>query len=68
MQRLYVQLCGYDAGAWRGALSTLAASIHEIDRTATSIWFAFFPLELHQALESGANDYLTKEYRKGWEL
>src|SRR4051812_44823208 len=56
MNRLYAQLCRYDAAAWRSAVSTLGASIHEIDRNATPIWFAFFPLELHQLLESAEHD------------
>src|SRR4029453_7838181 len=34
------------------ALATLSRSIHEIDRNATQIWFAFYPLPLFQALEA----------------
>jgi ferredoxin len=56
MDRLYAQLCRYDPAAWRAALSTLSPSIHEIDRTATRIWLAFFPLELHQILDSAEFD------------
>jgi len=36
---------------WRHAVDVLHPSIHEIDRDATRIWFAFFPLELHLAAE-----------------
>jgi ferredoxin len=36
---------------WQRALDAIAPDIHPIDRDATRIWFAFFPLELHQALE-----------------
>ena len=56
MHRLYDQLRRHDPAAWRSALSTHSASIHEIDRIATPIWFAFFPLELHQILEAAAQD------------
>jgi len=30
--------------SWSAALATLLRSIHEVDRNATQIWFAFFPL------------------------
>jgi ferredoxin len=36
---------------WAGAVAELLPSIHEVDRTATQVWFRFFPLELLQALE-----------------
>jgi len=36
--------------AWSAALTTLLRSIHEVDRNATQIWFAFYPLPLFQAL------------------
>lgn len=49
---LFERLSTYDAAAWRRALETLSASIHEVDRNATKIWFAFYPLELVLALES----------------
>jgi ferredoxin len=54
MNQLYAQLCEHDAAAWRRALNAIAPAIHEIDRTATRIWFAFWPLELHLALEPPA--------------
>jgi len=40
-----------DEEAWSAALATLLRSIHEVDRNATQIWFAFYPLSLWQALE-----------------
>jgi ferredoxin len=40
-----------DEEAWPAALATLLRSIHEVDRNATQIWFAFYPLSLWQALE-----------------
>jgi ferredoxin len=40
-----------DEEAWSATLTTLLRSIHEVDRNATQIWFAFFPLSLFQALE-----------------
>ena len=40
-----------DEEAWNAALATLLRSIHEVDRAATQIWFAFYPLSLRRALE-----------------
>jgi ferredoxin len=40
----------YDEEAWSATLATLRRSIHEVDRNATQIWFAFYPLPLFQAL------------------
>ncbi len=37
--------------AWAQTLADLLPSIHEVDRHATQIWFAFFPLALLRALE-----------------
>ncbi|MCA1815088.1 MAG: (2Fe-2S)-binding protein [Acidobacteria bacterium] len=42
---------GQDEAAWSRALDALLPSIHEVDRNATRIWFAFFPLALARALE-----------------
>jgi ferredoxin len=36
--------------SWSAALATLLRSIHEVDRNATQIWFAFYPLSLFQTL------------------
>lgn len=41
----------HDEEAWSAALATLLRSIHEVDRNATQIWFAFYPLPLLRALE-----------------
>jgi ferredoxin len=38
--------------AWSAALATLLRSIHEVDRAATQIWFAFYPLSLCSALQA----------------
>src|SRR5574341_420034 len=38
--------------AWAAALATLLRSIHEVDRNATQIWFAFYPLSLFRALQA----------------
>ena len=38
--------------AWAAALVTLLRSVHEVDRNATQIWFAFYPLSLHRVLQS----------------
>jgi ferredoxin len=45
----------YDEEAWSAALATLLRSIHEVDRNATQIWFAFYPLRLFRALELSAD-------------
>jgi ferredoxin len=45
-------------------VDTLLAEIHPIDRNATRIWFAFFPLELHLALER-ADDPVDTARRLG---
>ncbi|HZG53405.1 MAG TPA: hypothetical protein VEZ40_14840 [Pyrinomonadaceae bacterium] len=41
----------HDETAWARALESLLPAIHEVDRNATSIWFAFFPLSLARAFE-----------------
>jgi ferredoxin len=43
-------LAEHDEEAWSAALATLLRSIHEVDRNATQIWFAFYPLQLFRAL------------------
>lgn len=55
MTDLFTQLCRYDAPEWQRAVDTLSAEMHPIDRNATRIWFAFFPLPLHLALEAAAD-------------
>lgn len=41
-----------DREVWLAAVTALLRSIHEVDKTATQIWFAFYPLELFQSLEA----------------
>lgn len=55
MADLYTRLCRFDSDGWRRAVDTLSAEIHPIDREATRIWFAFYPLDLHLALEAAAD-------------
>lgn len=43
-------LLKYDEAAWTSALEKLLSEIHEVDRTATQIWFRFYPLALHDFL------------------
>jgi ferredoxin len=64
MERLYSQLCKFGPEDWRRAVGALGATIHEIDRAATKIWFAFWPLELHLALEA-ADDPATLAHKLG---
>jgi ferredoxin len=41
----------HDEEAWSATLATLLRVIHEVDRNATQIWFAFYPLSLFRALQ-----------------
>ncbi|HEX8177554.1 MAG TPA: 2Fe-2S iron-sulfur cluster-binding protein [Pyrinomonadaceae bacterium] len=41
----------YDESDWAETLISLLPDIHEVDRAATQIWFGFYPLSLHRALE-----------------
>ena len=52
MQRLYHLLCRFDSGDWRRAVETLTPVVADIDREATKIWFAFWPLDLFLALNA----------------
>lgn len=48
--------------SWAAALVTLLRSVHEVDRNATQIWFAFYPLSLHRALlEADDREKLARE-------
>lgn len=40
----------HDEEAWSATLVTLLRTIHEVDRNAAQIWFAFYPLPLFRAL------------------
>src|ERR1700675_3738983 len=47
--------------AWSATLVTLLRSIHEVDRNATQIWFAFYPPPLFPVLkESDDPDKLAQ--------
>lgn len=43
-------LAQQDEGEWARAVSGLLPFIHEVDREATQIWFAFYPISLFRAL------------------
>jgi ferredoxin len=49
--RLEAFLNEQDDEAWGRALAEILPEVHEIDRTATQIWFHFFPLALLRAFE-----------------
>lgn len=55
MRELYTHLCQYSHDQWHDTVELLSANIHEVDRDATRIWFAFYPLKLHLALEAAAD-------------
>ena len=45
----------------------LSAELHEIDRSATRIWFAFFPLSLHLALADAPDpEALARKMATAW--
>ncbi|MFI5175028.1 MAG: 2Fe-2S iron-sulfur cluster-binding protein [Terriglobia bacterium] len=45
----------HDEEAWSEVVSALLPSIHPVDKNATQIWFKFFPLSLHRALNQAEN-------------
>src|SRR5215210_8657132 len=52
----------HGAEDWQKIVADLLPFIHEVDRNATQIWFAFFPLELLQAFrESDDPDRLAQQ-------
>jgi len=52
----------HDEEAWSATLATLLRSIHEVDRNAAQIWFAFYPLPLWRALkESDDREKLAQQ-------
>ena len=56
MESLHALLCRFDQAAWSHAVDLLAPEINVIDRDATRIWFAFFPLDLFLALEAAGSE------------
>jgi ferredoxin len=56
MSSLHAVLCRFSSLDWRRAIETLTPEIHEIDRNGTTIWFTFFPLDLHLALEAAREE------------
>lgn len=47
---------------WQATITALLRSIHEVDKTATQIWFSFYPLELFEALqEAEDSEQLARE-------
>jgi ferredoxin len=44
-------LGSHDENDWSETVISLLPDIHEVDRAATQIWFAFYPLPLQRALE-----------------
>jgi ferredoxin len=40
----------HDDESWSATLTTLLRSIHEVDKNATQIWFAFYPISLFNTL------------------
>jgi ferredoxin len=41
--------------SWQGVLTSLVPTIHEVDRNATQIWFAFYPVALATVLQQTTN-------------
>lgn len=42
----------HDEEAWSATITTLLRSVHEVDKNAFQIWFAFYPLSLFKALQN----------------
>lgn len=63
MQTSFEQFLGQQSEeAWAATLTTLLRSIHEVDKNATQIWFAFYPLSLFTALQQATDkDELAKQ-------
>jgi ferredoxin len=52
----------HDEASWAATLTALTPLIHEVDRAATQIWFAFYPLGLFCELEQAEDpDALMRE-------
>ena len=45
-------LTGFNETEWLKSLNEILPAIHEVDRTATQIWFRFYPLALHEYLQN----------------
>jgi len=45
----------HDEEGWLAAVTTLLRAIHGVDKTATQIWFSFYPLGLFTALQRAAD-------------
>ena len=56
MSSLYSHLTRYTSADWAQALRSLSMGMHVIDRDATRIWFAFFPLDLQVTLEAARRE------------
>lgn len=57
----------HDDGAWGEIIHKLLPSIHEVDKSATQVWFYFYPLALLRALEQAEDPQvlITKLALKG---
>ncbi|HLG16042.1 MAG TPA: 2Fe-2S iron-sulfur cluster-binding protein [Blastocatellia bacterium] len=52
----------HDRDAWAEVVRTITPLIHEVDRNATEIWFAFYPLDLARALDEAEDpEQLARE-------
>ena len=52
----------HDDSAWRNVVQELLPSIHEVDKAAVQIWFAFYPLALARLLQQSEDpEHLARE-------
>lgn len=52
----------HNSEAWLATITALLRSIHDVDKTATQIWFSFYPLDLFQALQEAEDaEQLARE-------
>lgn len=55
--------CKLDEAGWRTVLTVILPSVHPVDRTATRIWFAFWPLKLRRILADRDETEAIGEYK-----
>jgi ferredoxin len=51
----------HEEEAWAATLTTLLRSIHEVDKNATQIWFAFYPVALFRAFQAAEDPELLAQ-------
>lgn len=55
MANLESYLSNFNESDWLTTINELSGCIHEVDKTATQIWFRFYPLSLKRFIDAGEN-------------